>query len=78
MTAQTGAHLIHLNDWTGFYVNGKLVYEHHDVPMEVIIDSLNLDMEDRWAEGTKLDEWVLEEGGFPKTLEEAQKIGYLR
>ena len=57
------------DDWKGLYVDGKLVYEGHSIPIHEFAKAANIDFDFVEAD----DEWLEEVGSFPKNLSEVKK-----
>jgi hypothetical protein len=57
------------DDWQGLYINGKLVEEGHNIPLDEIFKYLGI-------EGRSItvnDEWLQEQGRLPENLDEVEK-----
>ena len=53
------------DDWEGLYINGKLVYENHNVDAKVIMRELAKHGMDA-AEAEVDDDWLMEKGRLPE------------
>jgi hypothetical protein len=58
--------LVHCDDWEAFYVNGKLVYQHHHVDIIDQLEKLGLvKIDEVWAEN---DPFLRENARFPDEM----------
>lgn len=58
--------LVYADDWTAFYVDGKLVFEHHEVDLVHQLEKLGLvKIDEVWAER---DPYLNENGRFPSEM----------
>ena len=65
-----------VDDWEVLYVNGQEEYQHHSVGIGHISKFCPIESIKRtWITG-KLEDYVLDNGGFPNSLEECVEIGY--
>ncbi|MEN6367607.1 MAG: hypothetical protein ABFC88_12390 [Thermoguttaceae bacterium] len=60
--------LVDGDDWEGFYVNGKLIAQHHHVQLGEIFEALGNPFEHQFAD-TK---WLCERGNLPENLSEVR------
>lgn len=56
--------LVHGEDWSGLYLNGKLVYENHSISSETLLDCLEIPYDVRWVN----EDWLFDFGSLPRTL----------
>jgi hypothetical protein len=56
--------LVSIDDWQGFYVDGKLVFEGHSVPLRDAFLAAGLELEDRGLDGTNFER-ALQTYGHP-------------
>lgn len=68
--------ILRVEEWQCLYVNGTLTFEHHSVEIEMLSRYVPIRtlVSVHIAEGSPLDEYVTEHGGFPDTLEDSIQI----
>ena len=69
--------LVTADDWTGLFVDGKLVAEGHSLPEFRVIDALKDVGRYRYQELTANQDVMEEFGSFPETLEQAECDGII-
>lgn len=63
-------HIIELDDWTGVYKDGRLVYESHSIHPVTLLYTLGLPYSADYLDGDKEDAFIDEFGGHcPKSLD---------
>lgn len=68
--------ILSVDDWQVLYVNGEEEYQHHEVQIGHISKFCPIEsIEEIWITG-KLGEYVIDNGGFPNSLEKCIEIGY--
>jgi hypothetical protein len=55
-------------DWEGLYIDGKLVYEGHEIPRHVLFEKMGIQCTDRQC----ADGWLEERGNLPNKLSEVK------
>jgi len=66
MLKQPRLTLVNCDDWQALYVDGKLVYQHHEVDLVSWLEKLNLlKIDEVWAED---DPYLKENARFPNEM----------
>ncbi|TSC89542.1 MAG: hypothetical protein G01um10143_32 [Parcubacteria group bacterium Gr01-1014_3] len=61
--------IVNGDDWHGLYVNGKLYYEGHEIPTDIIFKALKVPYK---AIDCDLP-WLIKNGRFPADLKQVKK-----
>lgn len=66
MTKQLRLTLVNADDWQALYVDGKLVYQHHEVDLVHWLEKLGLvKIDEVWADN---DPYLKEKNHFPEEM----------
>ncbi len=62
------------DDWEGLYINDVLVYQHHKIPLRVILNELNINLEELEVSHEYLGETVAE---LPKNIKDIPEDAFV-